>query len=100
MHLLLDAILLLERRPQNKSAAFILTMLSEVDLTKNNHRLYTLPLCANFARQIMSVIVVMGKSTPVQTEHVILDHIARGVSCVCVHIVIGTPGTMTGSHCH
>ncbi|KAI0266003.1 hypothetical protein BGY98DRAFT_1032591 [Russula aff. rugulosa BPL654] len=34
-----------------------------------------------------SVIVVMGKSTPVQTEYVILDHIARGVSCVCVHIV-------------
>jgi ATP-dependent RNA helicase DDX19/DBP5 len=43
----------------------------------------------------MSVIAAMGKSTPLQTEYVILDHIARGVSSVSAHIVVGTPGTMT-----
>lgn len=46
------------------------------------------------ARQIMSVIVAMGKFTPLQTEYAIKDHLSRDVKCITAHVVIGTPGTM------
>ena len=45
------------------------------------------------ARQIMSVVVEMGKFTPVKTEYAIKDHNLRGTK-VTQHIVVGTPGTM------
>lgn len=47
------------------------------------------------ARQIMSVVVAMGKFTPVQTEYAIKDNLPRDVTRVTAHIVVGTPGTMT-----
>ena len=70
-------------------------MLSEVDLIKNSPQALCLSPSRELAHQIMSVIAAMGKFTPVQTEYVILDHIARGVFSVSAHIVVGTPGTMT-----
>jgi hypothetical protein len=47
------------------------------------------------ARQIMSVVVAMGKFTPVQTEYAIKDNLPRNVSRITAHVVVGTPGTMT-----
>ena len=72
-------------------------MLSEVDLTKNNPQALCLAPSRELTHQILSVTAAMGKSTstPIQTEYVILDHIARGVSSVSAHIVVGAPGTMT-----
>jgi hypothetical protein len=42
----------------------------------------------------MSVIVAMGKFTPVQTEYAIKDSLPKGASHITAHIVVGTPGTM------
>jgi ATP-dependent RNA helicase DDX19/DBP5 len=42
----------------------------------------------------MSVVVAMGKFTPVQTEYAIKDHLPKGVSRVTAQIIVGTPGTM------
>jgi ATP-dependent RNA helicase DDX19/DBP5 len=47
------------------------------------------------ARQIMSVVVAMGKFTQVQTEYAIKENLPRNVSRITAHIVVGTPGTMT-----
>ena len=43
----------------------------------------------------MSVVVAMGKFTPVQTEYAIKDNLPRGANRITAHIVVGTPGTMT-----
>ena len=42
----------------------------------------------------MSVVVAMGKFTPVQTEYAIKDHLPRGIKEVTSQIIVGTPGTM------
>ncbi|KAN0113613.1 P-loop containing nucleoside triphosphate hydrolase protein [Russula decolorans] len=96
--------LLLRDPPQNmigqsqsgtgKTAAFVLTMLSRVDFTKNKPQALCLAPSRELARQIMSVIAAMGKFTPVQTEYAIKDHLPRGVSNITAHVVVGTPGTM------
>ncbi len=46
------------------------------------------------ARQIMSVVVAMGKFTNVQTEYAIKDNLPRGATKITAHIIVGTPGTM------
>jgi hypothetical protein len=43
----------------------------------------------------MSVVVAMGKFTPVQTEYAIKDHLPKGTSSISAHVIVGTPGTMT-----
>jgi ATP-dependent RNA helicase DDX19/DBP5 len=43
----------------------------------------------------MSVVVAMGKFTPVQTEYAIRDHLPKDVKKVTAQIIVGTPGTMT-----
>ena len=43
----------------------------------------------------MSVVVAMGKFTPVQTEYAIKDHLPRNVTRVSAQVIVGTPGTMT-----
>jgi ATP-dependent RNA helicase DDX19/DBP5 len=43
----------------------------------------------------MSVVVAMGKFTPVQTEYAIKDNLPKGASRITAHVVVGTPGTMT-----
>lgn len=42
----------------------------------------------------MSVVVAMGKFTPVQTEYAIKDHLPKGISKVTAQVIVGTPGTM------
>ncbi|KAI0091049.1 DEAD-domain-containing protein [Irpex rosettiformis] len=96
--------LLLANPPQNmigqsqsgtgKTAAFVLTMLSRVDFSKNAPQAICLAPGRELARQIMSVVVAMGKFTPVQTEYAIRDHLPRGTSKVTAQIIVGTPGTM------
>jgi ATP-dependent RNA helicase DDX19/DBP5 len=95
-----------------KTAAFVLTMLSRIDFTKNKTQVRVYSHCyvtrrlatsqalclapsRELARQIMSVIVSMGKYTNVQTEFAIKEHLPRDVSRITAHIVVGTPGTMT-----
>jgi ATP-dependent RNA helicase DDX19/DBP5 len=77
-----------------KTAAFVLTMLSRIEFTKNKTQALCLAPSRELARQIMSVIVSMGKYTNVQTEYAIKEHLPRNVSHITAHIVVGTPGTM------
>ncbi|KAI6025901.1 P-loop containing nucleoside triphosphate hydrolase protein [Pisolithus orientalis] len=96
--------LLLSNPPQNmigqsqsgtgKTAAFVLTMLSRVDFSKNKTQAICLAPSRELARQIMSVVVAMGKFTSVQTEYAIKDNLPKDVSRITAHIVVGTPGTM------
>ncbi|KAH7925845.1 DEAD-domain-containing protein [Leucogyrophana mollusca] len=78
-----------------KTAAFVLTMLSRVDFSKNKTQALCLAPSRELARQIMSVVVAMGKFTPVQTEYAIKDNLPKGATRITAHIVVGTPGTMT-----
>ncbi|KAF7374646.1 hypothetical protein MSAN_00349500 [Mycena sanguinolenta] len=78
-----------------KTAAFVLTMLSRIDFTKNTTQALCLAPSRELARQIMSVVVSMGKFTQVQTEYAIKDNLARDSGPISAHIVVGTPGTMT-----
>ncbi|KAJ6532051.1 DEAD-domain-containing protein [Mycena capillaripes] len=78
-----------------KTAAFVLTMLSRVDFTKNTTQALCLAPSRELARQIMSVVVSMGKFTAVQTEYAIKDNLARDSGPIKAHIVVGTAGTMT-----
>ncbi|KAI6024837.1 P-loop containing nucleoside triphosphate hydrolase protein [Pisolithus microcarpus] len=97
--------LLLSNPPQNmigqsqsgtgKTAAFVLTMLSRVDFfEEQNSSAICLAPSRELARQIMSVVVAMGKFTPVQTEYAIKDNLPKDVTRITAHIVVGTPGTM------
>ncbi|THH29993.1 hypothetical protein EUX98_g4186 [Antrodiella citrinella] len=97
--------LLLSNPPQNmigqsqsgtgKTAAFVLTMLSRVDFSKNKPQAICLAPSRELARQIMSVVVAMGKFTSVQTEYAIKDNLPKNATNVTAQIVVGTPGTMT-----
>ncbi|TFY76666.1 hypothetical protein EWM64_g7345 [Hericium alpestre] len=97
--------LLLKDPPQNmigqsqsgtgKTAAFVLTMLSRVDFSLNKPQAICLAPSRELARQIMSVVVAMGKFTPVQTEYAIRDNLPKDAKNITAHIVVGTPGTMT-----
>lgn len=77
-----------------KTAAFVLTMLSRVDFNLNKPQALCLAPSRELARQIMSVVVAMGKFTPVQTEFAIRDGLPKGATRITAHIVVGTPGTM------
>ncbi|EIM91469.1 ATP-dependent RNA helicase DBP5 [Stereum hirsutum FP-91666 SS1] len=78
-----------------KTAAFVLAMLSRVDFNINKPQALCMAPSRELARQIMSVVVAMGKFTPVQTEFAIKDGLPKGASKVTAHIIVGTPGTMT-----
>jgi ATP-dependent RNA helicase DDX19/DBP5 len=78
-----------------KTAAFVLTMLSRVDFSINKTQAICLAPSRELARQIMSVVVAMGKFTSVQTEYAIKDNLPKNASLVTAHIVVGTPGTMS-----
>ncbi|KAI0360183.1 DEAD-domain-containing protein [Trametes cingulata] len=94
--------LLLRDPPQNmigqsqsgtgKTAAFVLTMLSRVDFSINKPQALCLAPSRELARQIMSVVVAMGKFTPVQTEYAIKESLPKNASNVTAHIIVGTPG--------
>ncbi|PIL35365.1 transporter [Ganoderma sinense ZZ0214-1] len=97
--------LLLSNPPQNmigqsqsgtgKTAAFVLTMLSRVDYSIHKPQALCLAPSRELARQIMSVVVAMGKFTAVQTEYAIKESLPKGATNITAHIIVGTPGTMT-----
>ncbi|KAG8905943.1 RNA helicase required for poly(A+) mRNA export [Tulasnella sp. 403] len=77
-----------------KTAAFVLTMLSRVDFSKNTTQAICLAPSRELARQIMTVVTTMGAFTPVTTAFAIRESVERGAK-VDAQIVVGTPGTLT-----
>ena len=78
-----------------KTAAFVLTMLSRVDFSIPKPQALCLAPSRELARQIMSVVVAMGKFTNVQTEYAIKENLPRNATTITAQIIVGTPGTMT-----
>ena len=76
-----------------KTAAFVLGMLSRVDLKDPATQAICLSPARELARQSMDVLREMGKYTSVTTAYAIRDSIARGEK-VSAQVVIGTPGTV------
>ncbi|KAK1236360.1 RNA helicase required for poly(A+) mRNA export [Marasmius sp. AFHP31] len=77
-----------------KTAAFVLTMLSRIDYSINKPQALCLAPSRELARQIMSVVINMGKFTQVQTEYAIKENLPKSATHVTAHIIVGTPGTM------
>ncbi|KAF8907275.1 P-loop containing nucleoside triphosphate hydrolase protein [Gymnopilus junonius] len=76
-----------------KTAAFVLTMLSRVDYDLHKPQALCLAPSRELARQIMSVVTLMGKYTNVQTEYAIKDNLPKDATNITAQIIIGTPGT-------
>lgn len=76
-----------------KTAAFVLTMLSRVDFTKQTVQALCLAPSRELARQIMDSVTEMGQFTPVTTMMALKDSIAKGQK-ITAQIVVGTPGTV------
>jgi len=76
-----------------KTAAFVLTMLTRVDVTQPTVQALCLAPSRELARQIMSVVETMGQFTSVKTQFAIQNAISRGQK-ISAHIVVGTPGTV------
>jgi ATP-dependent RNA helicase DDX19/DBP5 len=76
-----------------KTAAFVLTMLTRVDMSKNQVQALCLAPSRELARQIMSVVQTMGQFTNIKTQFAIPNMVARGQR-IDAQIVIGTPGTV------
>lgn len=76
-----------------KTAAFVLTMLSRVDQTKEGVQALCIAPSRELARQIMDVVTEMGKFTQVTTVMALKDTLERGQK-VTAHVVVGTPGTV------
>lgn len=77
-----------------KTAAFVLTMLSRVDFNLHKPQAICLAPSRELARQIMNVVITMGKYTAVQTEYAIKDHLPKDASNITAQIIVGNPGTM------
>ncbi|KAL7269587.1 RNA helicase required for poly(A+) mRNA export [Rhizina undulata] len=76
-----------------KTAAFVLTMLSRVDMSVDQVQALCLAPSRELARQIMEVVQNMGKFTQVKTQFAIPNMVQRGQK-IDAHIVVGTPGTV------
>lgn len=76
-----------------KTAAFVLTMLTRVDLTQPFVQALCLAPSRELARQIMAVVDTMGRFTGVKTQYAIPNMVQRGQR-IDAHIVVGTPGTV------
>lgn len=76
-----------------KTAAFVLTMLTRVDMSINQVQALCLAPSRELARQIMSVVQTMGQFTNIKTQFAIPNMVARGQR-IDAQIVIGTPGTV------
>ncbi|KAF8429221.1 P-loop containing nucleoside triphosphate hydrolase protein [Tirmania nivea] len=95
--------LLLNDPPQNmigqsqsgtgKTAAFVLTMLTRVNLADPSVQALCLAPSRELARQIMLVVETMGKFTHVKTQFAIPQAVPRGQT-IQAQIVVGTPGTV------
>lgn len=76
-----------------KTAAFVLTMLSRVDLNNPGVQALCLAPSRELARQIMGVIKQMSQFTEVKTAFAIPGDPARGQK-VLGQVAVGTPGTV------
>lgn len=76
-----------------KTAAFVLTMLTRVDLNDTSVQALCLAPSRELARQIMEVVQTMGQFTQVKTQFAIPQAVARG-QVIEAQIVVGTPGTV------
>lgn len=76
-----------------KTAAFVLTMLTRVDLNSPTVQALCLAPSRELARQIMEVVKTMGQFTSVKTQFAIPSAVGRGEK-LNAHIVVGTPGTV------
>ncbi|KAF8457433.1 cytoplasmic ATP-dependent RNA helicase of the DEAD-box family [Terfezia claveryi] len=95
--------LLLHDPPQNmigqsqsgtgKTAAFVLTMLTRVNLADPSVQALCLAPSRELARQIMLVVETMGQFTHVKTQFAIPQAVPRGQT-IQAQIVVGTPGTV------
>ncbi|TRM64284.1 P-loop containing nucleoside triphosphate hydrolase protein [Schizophyllum amplum] len=78
-----------------KTAAFVLTMLSRIDVEKQTTQAICIAPSRELARQIMSVVTAMSKFTKVTTEFAIKDDNGPSASSrINAHLIVGTPGTM------
>ena len=76
-----------------KTAAFVLTMLTRVDLNDTSVQALCLAPSRELARQIMQVVETMGQFTNVKTQFAIPQAVPRGQT-IQAQIVVGTPGTV------
>ena len=76
-----------------KTAAFVLTMLTRVDLNDISVQALCLAPSRELARQIMQVVETMGQFTNAKTQFAIPQAVPRGHS-IQAQIVVGTPGTV------
>ncbi|KAK4054887.1 RNA helicase required for poly(A+) mRNA export [Microbotryomycetes sp. JL201] len=96
--------LLLQNPPRNmigqsqsgtgKTAAFVLTMLSRIDLDLKAPQAICIVPSRELALQILDVVTQMGQYTPVECFHAGRDTISRGMPKVQAQIIVGTPGTI------
>lgn len=81
-----------------KTACFVLAMLSRIDYSKNVPQALCIVPTRELARQIESIVLLMGKFTPVKVRLAVkaTDSERRNSrpdnSSVTQHIVLGTPG--------
>ncbi|KAI8878281.1 DEAD-domain-containing protein [Backusella circina FSU 941] len=95
--------LLLQNPPRNmigqsqsgtgKTAAFVLTMLSRLNLGLKTPQAICLAPSRELARQIMDVVLQMSKFTTVTSALVVKDSLRRGQP-VQEQVIVGTPGTV------
>ncbi|KAI7899224.1 P-loop containing nucleoside triphosphate hydrolase protein [Cokeromyces recurvatus] len=76
-----------------KTAAFVLTMLSRINMGLNVPQAICLAPSRELARQIMDVVQKMGQFTNVTTKLVVKDSLKRNEP-VHAQIVVGTPGSV------
>jgi ATP-dependent RNA helicase DDX19/DBP5 len=76
-----------------KTAAFVLTMLTRVDMSLPTVQALCLAPSRELARQILHVVNTMGKFTNVKTQFAVPNAVPRGQK-INAHVVIGTPGTV------
>ncbi|CAZ84211.1 unnamed protein product [Tuber melanosporum] len=75
-----------------KTAAFVITMLTRLDLTNRSTQGLVLAPTRELARQIVDVIEGLGQYMGVKTQFAIPAMFVRGKE-FDAHIVVGTPGT-------
>ena len=76
-----------------KTAAFVLSLLSRVDPTRQATQAIVLAPTRELAHQILSVVKNMAQFTKITSTHALKDSVARGTS-VTDHVIVGTPGTI------
>lgn len=81
-----------------KTAAFVLAMLSRVDVNVPETQCLCVAPSRELVRQIMDNVRELGKYTKVTTALAIPEAIDRDAPTIDAHIVIGTPGTVSSLH--